>query len=75
MKKLATILFISAFYLIGCTNNSEQNDNHEHEHGEHDHSDHGHEHGEHEHTDEDHHDHHDQEEFIVEDDSTTIQDL
>ena len=67
MKKAIFILCLSTTYLVSCGNNEEQTEEHSHDHGEHDH-------GDHDHGADEHHDHeeghdHDQEEFVVEDDS------
>lgn len=72
MKKIAFILITSAIYLVGCSTDSTDNHGHEHgpngEHmqdGDHGHSDHGHN------NDDSHHGkHHEQEEFVVSEDST-----
>lgn len=69
MKKVTFIIFTGAIYLIGCTNQS--NDDHGHDHGPNgEHL----EEGTHEHDhDEDHgHEHHEQEDFVVNQDTTVV---
>ncbi|MDX2359394.1 MAG: hypothetical protein QNK23_01215 [Crocinitomicaceae bacterium] len=74
MKHTAIIIITIAFYLVGCTTDS--HDDHGHDHGpdgEHLEEDqHGHEHDE---DEGDSHDHHEQEDFIVEQDTADIQNI
>jgi hypothetical protein len=65
MKKLTFIILVSSIYLVGCT--TKTTDNHGHDHGpngEHLEEDaHGHD---------ENHEHHEQEDFVIEQDSNAI---
>ena len=72
MKKAIFTLAIASLYLVACNESTSDDHGHDHPHGEH---------GDHEHHDGDddhHHDHdeehYEQEEFVVESDSTVVPD-